>query len=431
MKFTALALQSLRPRGERFVVTETGVSADRRGLQLVVEPSGSKRFVARFKIDGRSHKRALGTLGTGPDSIDVAEARRRLDEVRRHVRQGVQPPPMVERRHRPAPGRRRPSLRSRRDASRPYVALFERQPDGKLPPTPPPYSMELLAYEFFWKYCVPRRRRPEFVSRMLVADILPRFTGRDVRTVKPREIIEHLDAVAARAPVLANRVQSVLVQMFKFAIHRGLREDTPVVTLMPVGGEESSRERVLDDAELKKVWRQIKSMPATTGTKRALRVLALTGVRRGELGQARWEHIDLDKAEWLIPGSVHKNGKDFLTPLTPLAVSEFRKLKALAGRSPYVLPGRDAATCIDSKSITRAVARCQKHLGVKQWVVHDLRRTLRTGLGRLKVPGELAERCIGHLVGSRVERVYDRADYLEERRAALMKWEAHLVKVVS
>ena len=427
MRFTKLAVESLKPRAARRDFTETGVSADRRGLILRVEPSGTKRFLCRFKLAGRAGRLTLGTYGSQPGQINLEEAHVRLDAARRYLRSGEMPPPFT------AP-RVAAARKQKRRKRRPPSPLFTAQPDGSPPARPAgAYSVELLAYEYYWRFCVAERRRPEYVARILEADVLPALRAYDVRSVKPRQIVELLDAVAARAPVMSNRVAAVVAQMFKFAIHRGLREDTPVQLLRPPGGREEPKERVLTDDELRAVWAKIPTMAAGEPIQIALRILALTGVRRGELAVARWEHVDLEAGEWLIPAAVHKNGKDFLTPIVPAVVAEFQRLRELAKESPHVMPSREGGgdKPIDPKAITKAVSRHLDHFGCGHWTPHDLRRTLRTGLGDLKIDDVLAERVIGHSVGTTVERTYNRAAYLVERRAALEKWAEHVQKVVA
>ena len=84
-----------------------------------------------------------------------------------------------------------------------------------------------------------QRRRPEYVQRILNAEVVPRWGSRDARAIKPREVIELLDEIADRAPVMANRVAGIHSQMFRFGIHRALVETTPVQLLYRPGGKET------------------------------------------------------------------------------------------------------------------------------------------------------------------------------------------------
>jgi integrase len=115
-------------------------------------------------------------------------------------------------------------------------------------------------------------------------------------------------------------------------------------------------------------------------------------------------------------------------PLSDWAIQNLEKLKVMAGGSRFILPSTDKSAPIDPKYITRSVARClrrfKKH-GVAAFTPHDLRRTGRTGLARLGVKGEVAERVLNH-ARERMEATYDVHHYIDEKREALEKWAKYL-----
>jgi integrase len=162
-----------------------------------------------------------------------------------------------------------------------------------------------------------------------------------------------------------------------------------------------------------------------------IHVLLLTGQRRGELALARWSHIDFERATWEIPDENAKGGRGHIVPLAPWAVEEFRALQRLAKRSPWVLPAEDGEGSLDPKQLTRSTAKCQsrfKARGISEFTLHDLRRTCRTGLSRLKVLPHIAERVLNH-AQERIPGTYDRYEYLDEKREALEKWATHLASL--
>ncbi len=295
------------------------------------------------------------------------------------------------------------------------------------------HSVEFLAHEYLELYVKPARKRPEYVSAILNKDVLPEWKGRDARTIKPREVIELLDKIVARgSPVAANRTAAVVGQMFKFGLHREIVDDSPVKLLMRPGGKEKARSRALSDAELAAFLKDPLACTRQHRLAQVITILLLTAARRGELAQARWRDIDLDASTWTLPAANTKTGVEAVVPLTSWAVSEFKKLKLAAGRSPWVLPGTDASKHIEPKLLTRAPAKCAerfKKAGVAPFTLHDLRRTVRTGLGRLKVAPHVSELCLNHaqpgIVGT-----YDVHAYVDEKRAALEKWETHLQSLV-
>jgi integrase len=429
IKFTALGLSRIKTPKRREFYTEDVGTADRRGLKLCVEPTGTKRFVARVHvagdiIDGRRAYKArditLGTLG----EIDVEEAHRRLERVRAAITAGKEPTPFVVRAAKPV----RRKNRRRREIS----PLFDRTPDGAIPAPPAgAHSVELLAYEFYWEFLVKERKTPDYVKRILDADIVPQWRGRDARTVTPREIVLFLRGIAERAPVMANRVAATLSQMFRFGIEMGIVDDTPYKLLRKPGGKEKARQRVLTDSELRQFWRALDGdkIKMSYAIRHALRILTLTGARRGEIASARWEHIS--ETLWVVPASASKTGHPHSFPLTGATRAQFELLRKLAKGSTFVMPSPVPGISLDPHAITTALRRSQSGFGIDAFTVHDLRRTMRTGLSALGVSSEMAERTIGHLVGSDIQRTYDVHSFEKERREALQKWADHVAAVLA
>jgi integrase len=336
-----------------------------------------------------------------------------------------------------------------RDAERPKhkrsrptrTPIADTVPDplAAAPATDKPHSVEHMVAEFVSKHLRKVRRRSEYAEQILERDVLPRWRGRDARTIRPREVIELLDTIVERgSPVMANRTANVLAQLFKHGIHRGTVETSPVVLLYRPGGKEPPRDRALSEAELAAFLAQGDQVMRyqTGGTGRTprmahvLRLLLATGVRRQELALAEWRNVTLTgKAPaWCIPAEHSKTGEPHTVPLSPFAVREFKALKHYAKESAYVLPRDDGKAPADPKLITRAVARNLdrfKSIGVEAFVPHDLRRTCRTGLARLRVRPEIAERVLNHKLPG-MHAVNDQHDYLPEMRKALNQWGAHL-----
>jgi integrase len=291
------------------------------------------------------------------------------------------------------------------------------------------HSIEYLVSEFVERYLRPSRKRPEYAIRILQKDILPEWKGRDARTVEPHEVIALLDKIVDRgSAIMANRVAAILTQLFKFGIHRRIVPASPVQLLYRPGGKEKPRERTLTDDELRAYLKNPKAATRYQRLAHAITVLLLTGQRRGELALAKWTDVDLRAKTWTIPDENSKSGKGHIVPLSDWAAAEFQSLKKLAKGSAFVLPANGGSTPSDPKLLTRGVARCQtrlKELSVGAFTLHDLRRTCRTGLSRLKVQPHIAERVLNH-AQERIAGTYDLWEYMEEKRAALEKWAAHL-----
>jgi integrase len=294
------------------------------------------------------------------------------------------------------------------------------------------HTMEFLTHEFVEKHVRPNRKRPDYVERILTRDVLtetPGWQGRDARTIKPREVIELLDGIVARgSKVMANRTAGILDQMFKFGLHRAIVETNPVQLLYRPGGKESARDRCLTDDELRVLLGDPKEATRFERLAHVIVILLLTGQRRGELALARWVDIDFDHRTWRIPDGHSKTGKGHTVPLSSMTVTEFEALQRLAKHNRFVLPNDAGDGPIDPKLLTRGVARClprMKGLGIEAFTLHDLRRTCRTGLARLKVQPHIAERVLNH-AQEKIVGTYDTHDYLDEKREALDSWGNYL-----
>ena len=165
-----------------------------------------------------------------------------------------------------------------------------------------------------------------------------------------------------------------------------------------------------------------------------IRILLATGVRSAELYQARWEHVDLDEAQWHIPKS--KTGAAMDIPLAPIVVDWFKELRTLAGESAYVLPAHSRGRAarqggdahVSKDTIREAIGYWldADKPEVRRFTPHDLRSTMKSHMRALGVPRDISEMCLNHKL-SGVEGIYDRHTYFEERKDALAKWAAFLM----
>ena len=389
-----------------------------RGLQVRVREAYGKRvhsWLFRYKWQGRPVRIALAA-GT----LSLADAREAAIANRKLIDRGIDP---------------RTAERPNRAHSLPASPSLTATPAA-------PHSVANLAHEYLERHVRRQRKRPEYVERFLDKDVLPDWGGRDARTITPREVVELLDGIAERAPTMANRGAGILSQMFRYGVHRAIVDASPVQLLYRPGGKEKPRERALSEAELGAFLANLEGAVLDRHDARrvapVLRLLLLTGQRRGELALSRWQDVTLagDVPVWRIPGEHSKTGAPHTVPLSPAAVAEFRALRKLAGKSLYVFPTEDGKTAADPKLITRSVARnlkrfqvaaakCDPPVTLEPFTVHDLRRTCRTGLARLKVSHDVAERVLNHKLPA-MREVYDQHEPLEEMRAALVKWAEHL-----
>ena len=388
--FTDTYLRSLKPRAASYDVTDPG----RRGLQVRVFPTGQKSFQLRYRLDGVTRRMTIGPY----PAWSLAEAHFAHTEATKLLAKQIDP------------------------AAAKLSARDHPSHGG---------TVAALAEEFMQRYVLRERKRPEQVQQILDANVLPFWRQRQAKDITPRDVTLLLDKVVDRGKLtMANRVASVVAQMFKFGVQRGLLAASPCVALQRPGGKERPRERVLTEDELKTVWPLIDTAAMTPELRVATRLLLLTAQRRGELAHARWEDIDLDNAEWVIPAANAKNGKRHVVPLAPAAVTLFESLKARTGYSPWVLPSpRDESVPIIERSLSRAIRNNEAHFEVPHFTPHDLRRTAATMLSRLGTPRLVVTKVLNH-TDDTITAVYDQHDYVDEKRLALHSWAEHLLDVV-
>jgi integrase len=189
----------------------------------------------------------------------------------------------------------------------------------------------------------------------------------------------------------------------------------------------ASRERVLSDQELVAVWRAT----ARPGVYNAIvRMLILTGQRREEVAGMTWDEISADLSTWTIPATRAKNGVAHIVPLSPQAqaILESAHRAAKANEPELIFPGRAGAF----NGFSKAKITLDEDSGVADWRLHDLRRTMATGLQKLGVRLEVTEAVLNHLSGSRagIVGIYQRHEWAKEKSAALNAWDEHVAAAV-
>lgn len=418
-----------RPDDRRYVK-----DANTRGLYLILEPSGLKRWALRYKVGtenkGRQYWYPLAPFGEDLEGhLDLNQARAAVQAWRGRIAAGELP--HVVRAWQADAQEREQKLRD----GAPTVADL-----GTL---------------FRERYLESNTRRPD--ARMVAFHkwVVPELGGTKLVDVKRRDLNCVLEAVEdAGKLVTANSLARLLGQMFRWAVDRDYIPDSPAERLS-AGKSHTPRSRVLTDEEIRAVSLVLDrdDLKMSTAIRIGLKLLLLTGARSGELAAAKWADVQVtgDMAQWTIPAQVTKGGRTHLVPLAPGATRLFTSLHALTGDTPYCLPAaervRRASRAgsrrrmptghLDSHAIATALRRTilqlkkRKELTFKPFGAHDLRRTLRTGLSRIGIAADLAERVIGHAVRNPLVSTYDVYDRLKERRAALVKWDAEVRRILT
>jgi integrase len=239
-------------------------------------------------------------------------------------------------------------------------------------------------------------------------------------------VASRLSAISrTNGTVTAGRCRSALSTMYRWAMGEGLLGASPVNPVVSTNRPMDSipRDRVLSDPELAAIWNACDD----DDYGKIVRLLILSGCRREEVGGLRWSEVNTDQGTMTLPRERVKNGHSLCLPLPPLALSIISSIPRRVSRD-YLFGARGPGFC----SWARFKSRLDARLGdqVAEWRLHDLRRTMRSGLGRLAIPPHIAELTIGHARRG-IEAVYDRYSYQAEIGAALERWAAHVEAITT
>jgi integrase len=415
MRLTALNVATWKPSAARQEVL------DRDGLYFIIQPSGVKSWALRYrrKSDGKAIKHTIGAY----PAVTLKAARSLATALRAEIERGADPHGTK-------------ILARRQTVEDSFEAVARRFIDHQ-------FRQRRRSWEWSARFLglivdAEAPVEPKECPRLVVlrdgsvdrfgsrrVSVVGRWGARRITDIPDRDIIDALDQLSRQAPVGANRLHSVLSSMFAWA--KGKR----LVTLNPMTdldrpAQERARDRVLSDEELRKVW------TASAGLghphEGIVKLLILTGQRRSEIADLRWDEIDLEQRALHLPAARTKNARAHDVPLSAQA------LAILAGL-PRIVEAEHVFT-IRRKLIgnfSHAKARLDAASGVSNWTLHDIRRTVASGLQRLGVRLEVTEAVLNHRSGSMagIVSVYQRHDYAAEKRDALVRWADYVDALVS
>ena len=364
-------------------LTRPGKYADGGGLFLRVTASGSRQWIQRITIGGR--ERALG-LGGWP-LVSIKAARDLAVDNRRAVAAGRDP--LAEKREAAAPT-------VREAAQRTLAANRARWRNAK---TAKNWNMQLEKHAF------------------------PKIGDRPVTEIGRADVLAVLVPIWNERPAAARKVRTYLRAIFSWAQAYGLIELNPagdaVDGALPKLPSVRAHYRALPFEQVPAALAAVDAGRATRVVKGAMRFLALTACRAGEVRGALWSEIDLDARLWTIPAARMKSNREHRVPLSDAALQVLDTAREWADKSGLIFPSRNGKPLSDM-----ALLQALKRAGVDA-VPHGFRSSFRVWAAE-KTSADWAamELCLAHAVGSSVERSYARSDLLEKRRRLMDSWAA-------
>jgi integrase len=387
------------------------------GLRLDVGVSGSRFWYVRYQPGGRNSRRFRYYKIGDATSVSLEKATKRAHDILNAVH--------VEERD-------------------PIAERSQRKTDGAL-------CFGDLFDEWYARHARPNLARHETDLTYYRCHIKGDFAKRSVPELKRVEIARYRDVVARKtSPLVSNEVLMLINRVLNWSLDEGLIDANPAARLRKVG---KKRPRVLSEDEIRTLWHALAHMDALTGdhlkrgesgrmlspaTRSSLRLLLLTGQRRGEIAGARKSELELSGPNpvWTIPGARTKNRILHRLPLAPMAAAEFaRAVAASPKKSPFVFASADdpLEASMSADAVTRAMARLTAQIGIVGAAPHDLRRTVGTEMARLGLPVHVRSLVLNHSSQSRsvTDAVYNRYAYDPEKRDALLRWEHQLRALVA
>jgi integrase len=396
-------LKALKPKAKHYDVWD-GVQ---RGLAVRVGPRNSdgsfrRTFVVVARFNGKHPtRRAIGEY----PGVSLAEAREKAADWRKLVKKGKDP--------------KREEERARREELRKQKTTFESVTEA--------FSTTVLCHQ----------RKGNVVERQLRREFIPRWGDRPIDDITPLDVFDLIRDVVKRGAVHeAHNLLGVIRRLYTWAINCGAYglESSPCDRLRPkdvVGVGKTIRKRVLNDPELRALWRATEPAHMAYPFGPMYRLLAITGQRKSEVAEARWDEFDLEEKLWEIPADRMKADAPHVVPLCNLALQVLESLPKF-DRGTYLFSTTFGVKPVSgfSKAKTRLDASMREQLGtLEPFVVHDIRRTVRTRLSAAPVENHVRELVIGHQQQG-LHKVYDQHAYLEEKRLALDWWAAKLRDIV-
>ena len=344
------------------------MDADVRGLGVRVTDKGLRTFILLARFPGFSNptRRALGEYPT----LSLEKARAKAQRWREMIAAGKDPKHEEE----------RAKLGELRKQKNTFAAVAE---------------------EFIARH-VTGQRTAKSTARQMRNELISEWGSRPITEITRDDVVTLIETIADRpAPYMAHLVLGHIRSLFNWAINRGSYglESSPCDRLRPaiLIGAKEPRQRVLADEELVALWRAFDQLGYPFGPLH--RILLLTGMREREVADARWSEIDLKKKLWTVPPERFKSNATHLIPLTDQLVEILEALPRFT-RGDYLFSFSLGEKPVSGFSIAKKqldrLMTADLGTAPAPWVVHDIRRTVRTRLASLRVPDMVAEMVIGH-----------------------------------
>src|SRR5450830_965929 len=387
---TDMQVKNAKPKAKAYKLADGG------GLYLEVTPTGSKLW--RMKFVQASGKESRLSFGIYPD-VTLTQARAARATARHQRANEIDPGA------------------AKREAKHARAVAAA-------------HTFEALARDWLRKTAADRAPTTQAKNTAwLERNIFPEIGAMPISTVKPRDVLRALQVIEARGAIeSAHKIKQLCGQVFRFAVAAGLTERDVTADLRDaLSAVLTTHYAAITEPKL--VADLLRSIEAYSGhpfARTALKLAPMVFQRPGELRSMEWAEVDLDSAEWRIPGRKMKMKNDHIVPLAAQAVALLREIQSITGHGQYVFPSvRAGGRCMSENTINAAL----RSLGYSKEVMtgHGFRAMARTILD--EVLGErvdLIEHQLAHAVKDPNGRAYNRTAHLPARREMMQRWADYL-----
>lgn len=387
-KLTDSYIRNFENPAKRTEVYDTLVT----GFAIRITKNGTRSFIYRYRFGGKVKRYTLGRY----PKLGLSAARDDARELAYKVSKGFDP----------------------------IMEVKDRIQDSE-------YTISDLA-DYFKKRYLPLKAKSTqktYKSR-IDSSIVPALGHIPVKLLSKRHIVKFLEKIAFDDDqrTNSNRTRAVLSSMFSFAVEKDLVDFNPVRSVKKLA-KENTRDRIYSDEEIQSLWMafEVQREPVRS----LLKMLLLNGQRLTETREMKWSQINDDV--WTLAQTNTKNSLTHLIPLSDLSIEILDSLKSYSGKAEYVfLAPRIGKGAIPS--LSRVPYRIRDISGIEDFRFHDLRRTVGTNISRFNYSRVVAGKILNHqqLAGdSHVTAIYDRYNYMDEKKEALQCWADHLKSLIN
>lgn len=389
MPLTDTAVKNAKSQDKQYKLT------DSLGMYLLIKPNGGKYWRFKYRVAGKEN---LLSIGVYPE-VSLKEARDKRDEARKQLRDGIDP------------------SQAKKDEKHQTKLKSEN-------------SFEAVSRE--WHQNQTSRwtpRHAHYVIRRLELDIFPALGHRQLEEITAPELLAVLRTIENRDAIdIAKRLLQTCGQIFRYGVATGRASRDISADLK---GALKTRKQTnfarLKEDELPQFLATLEAYDGELQTKLAIKLLLHTFVRTTELRGAKWEEINIEKAEWRIPAERMKMRDPHIVPLSTQAIALLKQLQAISGNREFVFPNRNKPTHFMSENtMLYAIYRMGYH---SRTTAHGFRATASTILNEHGFNADVIERQLAHAERNKVRASYNHAQYLPERKKMMQWWGEYLEKV--